>query len=308
MYLILLKAWRGCSFEKKDASKVDVLIVGAGLAGLACAIPLKKARPEIRVCVVEKSADLGGHNLSGAVLESGPLHRLLDEALGDWQQTEQAKELLSRKVTKDQVMFLAGRKWSLGISFAVTLAKLFRLGFGQMKCRGDYIVSVSKLTKWIGDIARQLGVEIATSFGVEDIIWDQDKCTATGVRLTDQGRDKEGNPLLTTGLTLDGDNLVATTNTKMKVKWKTNPKKTPKVSQFVIILERDEESDGSNELQRKTAKGTTEQVNFPFKDVELEQGEEWLVHIRIVALDENKAKIAEDISEPFICGAKKATL
>jgi len=115
----------------------------------------------------------------------------------------------------------------------------------------------------------------------------------------DSFRDKEGNPLLTTGLTLDGDNLVATTNTKMKVKWKTNPKKTPKVSQFVIILERDEESDGSNELQRKTAKGTTEQVNFPFKDVELEQGEEWLVHIRIVALDENKAKIAEDISEPF---------
>lgn len=115
----------------------------------------------------------------------------------------------------------------------------------------------------------------------------------------DSFRDKERNPLLTTGLTLDGDNLVATTNTKMKAKWKTNPKKTPKVSQFVIILERDEESDGSNELQRKTAKGTTEQVNFPFKDVDLEQGEEWLVHIRIVALDENKAKIAEDISEPF---------
>lgn len=112
-------------------------------------------------------------------------------------------------------------------------------------------------------------------------------------------RDRGGNPLLTTELILDGDNLVATTNTKMKVKWETNPKKTPKVSQFIIILERDEESDGSNELHRKTAKGTTEQVNFPFKDVELEQGEEWLVHIRIVALDENKAKIAEDISEPF---------
>jgi hypothetical protein len=98
---------------------------------------------------------------------------------------------------------------------------------------------------------------------------------------------------------VEGDNLVATTNTKMKVKWRTNPKKTPKVSQFVIILERDEESDGSNELQRKTSRGSTEQANFPFKDVDLELGEEWLVHIRIVALDENKAKIAEDISEPF---------
>jgi len=112
-------------------------------------------------------------------------------------------------------------------------------------------------------------------------------------------RDKAGNPLSTTGLTVEGDNLLATTNTKLKLKWKTNPRKTPKVSQFVIILEREEQSDASNELHRKTAKGTTEQANFPFKDVDLEPGEEWLVQIRVVALDENKAKIAEDISEPF---------
>jgi len=112
-------------------------------------------------------------------------------------------------------------------------------------------------------------------------------------------RDKAGNPLSTTGLTFEEDNLLSTTNTKLKVKWKTNPRKTPKVSQFVIILEREEQSDSSNELQRKTAKGTTEQANFPFKDVDLEPGEEWLVQIRVVALDENKAKIAEDISEPF---------
>lgn len=112
-------------------------------------------------------------------------------------------------------------------------------------------------------------------------------------------RDKAGNPLSTTGLTVEGDNLLATTNTKLKVKWKTNPRKTPKVSQFVIILEREEQSDASNELHRKTAKGTTEQANFPFKDVDLEPGEEWLVQIRVVALDEKKAKIAEDISEPF---------
>lgn len=112
-------------------------------------------------------------------------------------------------------------------------------------------------------------------------------------------RDKSGNPLSTTGLAVEGGNLLATTNTKLKVKWKTNPRKTPKVSQFVIILEREEQSDASNELHRKTAKGTTEQANFPFKDVDLEPGEEWLVQIRVVALDENKAKIAEDISEPF---------
>jgi DNA phosphorothioation-dependent restriction protein DptH len=126
----------------------------------------------------------------------------------------------------------------------------------------------------------------------------------------DSFRDKDGNPLSHTGLVLEGDNLVATTNAKMRVKWKTNPRKPPKVSQFVVILERDEETDSSNELHRKTAKGTTEQVNFPFKDVDLEPGEEWLVHIRIVALDENKSIMfsktedgrtepIQDISEPF---------
>lgn len=115
----------------------------------------------------------------------------------------------------------------------------------------------------------------------------------------DPFRDKNGNPLSTTGLTLEGDNLLATSNSKLKVKWRTNPRKTPKVSQFVIILEREENTDSSNELHRKTAKGNTEQTNFPFKDVDLEPGEEWLVQIRVVALDENKAKIAEDTSEPF---------
>lgn len=112
-------------------------------------------------------------------------------------------------------------------------------------------------------------------------------------------RDKDGKPLPNTGLSEEGDNLVATSNSKLKLKWKTNPKKSPKVSQFVIILEREETSEESSELMRKTAKGTVEQSNFTFKDVELEPGEEWLVQIRIVALDENKAKIAEDISEPF---------
>ncbi len=112
-------------------------------------------------------------------------------------------------------------------------------------------------------------------------------------------RDKNGNPLAYTKLSLEGDNLVATTNTKMRIKWKTSPRKSPVVGQFILILERDEESDTSTELHRKTAKGTSEQALFPFKDVELEEGEEWLVHIRIVALDKNKAKIAEDTSEPF---------
>jgi DNA phosphorothioation-dependent restriction protein DptH len=112
-------------------------------------------------------------------------------------------------------------------------------------------------------------------------------------------RDKDGKPLVYTKLQLEGDNLVATTNNKMRVKWQTSPRKAAVVARFILILERDEESDSSTELHRKTAKGTSEQAVFPFKDVDLEKGEEWLVHIRVIAQDQNKAKIAEDTSEPF---------
>ena len=112
-------------------------------------------------------------------------------------------------------------------------------------------------------------------------------------------RDKEGNPLAYTKLFLEGDNLVATSNTKMRIKWKTSPRKSVIVSQFLLILERDEDSNSSTELHRKMTKGTSEQSTFPFKNIDLEKGEEWLVHIRIMALDKNKAKIAEDTSEPF---------
>ncbi len=180
--------------EKKGDNKVGVLIVGAGPAGLACAITLRRYRPEISVCVVEKSADLGGHCLSGAVMELKPLQDLLNGIIPDWQENMQAGKILNRKIVKDQVMFLLGKKWALNITFIIKLAKLFSLGFGQMESTGDYIVSVSKLTKWLGDIAKKLGAKVVTGFGVEDIIWEQVSGKATGVKLVDQGRDKEGNP------------------------------------------------------------------------------------------------------------------
>lgn len=164
-----------------------------------------------------------------------------------------------------------------------------------------------KLEEWTGIILYENDWRSKLSFDK----WKFKDLAGEDIELyLDSFRDKDDNPLAHTGLFLEGDNLVATTNSKMRVKWKTNPRRTPKVSQFVVILERDEESDSSNELHRKTAKGTTEQVNFPFKDVDLEPGEEWLVHIRIVALDENrsimfsksedgKTEPIQDISEPF---------
>lgn len=164
-----------------------------------------------------------------------------------------------------------------------------------------------KVTEWTRNILTDEGWRSKISFDK----WKFKDLAGEDIELyLESFRDKDGKPLLHTGLFLDGDNLVTTSNSKMKVRWKTNPRKTSKVSQFIVILERDEETDSSSELHRKTAKGSTEQVNFPFKDVDLEPGEEWLVHIRIVALDENKSIMfrtmadgktepIHDISEPF---------
>ncbi|MHC4158854.1 MAG: electron transfer flavoprotein-ubiquinone oxidoreductase [Planctomycetota bacterium] len=177
--------------NSEDYNRVGVLIVGGGPAGLASAIQLKVEKPEVDVCVVEKGADLGNHNLSGAVLEAEPLHTLLDSAVPGWQDGDEAREVLASKVDKDNVMFFM-KKWSFNIFFAIKFAKLLGLGFGQMVHEGDYSVSISKLTKWMGQIAKELGVEVLTGFAAEDIILDGSAGMARGVRLVDRGLDKQG--------------------------------------------------------------------------------------------------------------------
>ena len=173
-------------------NKVQVLIVGAGPSGLAAAIHLKTLKPDAEICVIDKAADLGNHNLSGAVLEPRALHNLLDSALPDWQHRDTAGDILARTVDKDNVMFLLGTKFAFNIFFAIRLARMFRLGFGQMMHKGDYVVSISKLTRWLGKIAADMGVEILTGFAADDIVLDESGRTAAAVKLVDQGLDREG--------------------------------------------------------------------------------------------------------------------
>jgi len=176
--------------DPADYNKVEVLIVGAGPAGLACAIQLKLLRPQTEICVIEKGAELGNHNLSGAVLEQQPLNSLLDAAIPGWQNSDAAKEVLANKVDKDNVLFLPSKSTGFNITFAIRLAKLLGLGFGQMTHLGDYSLSISKLTKWLGQIAKSLGIEVLTGFAAADIITNDSGASA--VKLVDQGLNKEG--------------------------------------------------------------------------------------------------------------------
>jgi electron-transferring-flavoprotein dehydrogenase len=180
--------------ENKGYNKVSVLVVGAGPGGLAAAITVKKLKPDIDVCVIEKGAEPGNHNLSGAVLEADALHKLLDMAMPDWRNSEQAKQILARKVEVDDILFMTPDKFAFKINPMIELGKLLHLGFGQMVHKGDYVVSISKLTKWLADIAGQTGIEVMTGFAVEDILLEPSG-KATDVKLVDQGRDKEGHPL-----------------------------------------------------------------------------------------------------------------
>ena len=187
-------------------------MIGAGPAGLATAIQLKIQKPDIDVCVIEKAADLGNHNLSGAVLETEPLHTLLDSAVPAWRDTPDAKEVLTKKVDKENVMFLIGKKLSFNILFAIKLARMLGLGPGQMLHKNDYIVSISKLTKWLGQIAKDLGAEVLPGFAAEDIILDESAGMAKAVKLVDQGLDKNGNkqPNFVEGETIYADFIVLT--------------------------------------------------------------------------------------------------
>lgn len=196
--------------NNRDYNKLPVIIVGAGPAGLSTAIQLKILKPDINICVVEKSADPGNHNLSGAVLEPEPLHSLLDSAAPGWRDTDAAKDVLANKIDKDDIMFFLGQKLSFKIFFAVNLAKIFGLNFGQMIHKGDYSVSISKLTKWLGRIAKDLGVEVMTGFAAEDIILDENTGSAIGIKLVDQGLDKDSNkqPNFTEGELISADFVV----------------------------------------------------------------------------------------------------
>jgi len=178
----------------KDFGKAAVLVVGAGPAGLSAAIRLKTLRPDADVLVLDKAGAPGNHALSGAVLELAPLAALLDEAEPAWRASDPARDLLARPVERDDVLFFPTRRRAVSMMPVIKAARLLHLGLGQMIHQGDYLVSISRLTRWLAAVAQKLGVEVLHGFAVEDILYDPAAGRATGVKMVDQGRDQAGRP------------------------------------------------------------------------------------------------------------------
>ncbi|HYW93556.1 MAG TPA: electron transfer flavoprotein-ubiquinone oxidoreductase [Gammaproteobacteria bacterium] len=150
----------------------DVVIVGAGPAGLATAIRLKQLNAETEVCVIEKASEVGAQILAGAVIEPEPL----DDLLPGWRDNPPN---MCVPAGKDEFLFLS----KSGAS-RMPLPP-------QMHNRGNFIVSLGAVCKWLAPQAEELGVEIYPGFAAADTLFDDDGNVA-GVRIGDMGVAKDG--------------------------------------------------------------------------------------------------------------------
>ncbi len=158
--------------SERDVMDYDVAIVGAGPAGLACALRLRQLNPDRSVCVVEKAASLGAHSLSGAVLD--PV--ALDALVPDWRS---APPPTCVPVQRDEFRFLTARG-----SYRLPTPP-------QQRNHGNFIVSISQLVPWLGAKAEAAGVDIFTGFAASEALHDAAGAVC-GLRLGDMGRARDG--------------------------------------------------------------------------------------------------------------------
>jgi len=162
----------------RESMEFDVVIVGAGPAGLAAAIRLKQLSSDISVLVVEKGSEVGAHILSGAVIDPIGIDRLLP----DWR--EDKDSAIKTPVTADHFYWL-GRAGRLRLP-NILLPPLF-------SNHGNFIVSLGNVCRWLAQKAEALGVEIYPGFAAAEVLYDGNGAVA-GVATGDMGVAKDGTP------------------------------------------------------------------------------------------------------------------
>jgi electron-transferring-flavoprotein dehydrogenase len=161
----------------RDSMEFDVVIVGAGPAGLSAAIHLKQLAADVSVVVVEKGSEVGAHILSGAVIDPIGFDRLFP----DWRNEDTP---IKTKVTTDRFYYL-------GPSGALRLPNFLLPPL--MSNHGNYIVSLGEVCRWLGRKAEALGVEIYPGFAATEVLFG-DNGEVVGVATGDMGVGKDGKP------------------------------------------------------------------------------------------------------------------
>ncbi|HUI62091.1 MAG TPA: NAD(P)/FAD-dependent oxidoreductase, partial [Steroidobacteraceae bacterium] len=175
------------SAVERDVMEYNVVVVGAGPAGLACAIRLKQLKPELSVCVLEKASAVGAHSLSGAVLEPGPLEQLLPE----WKTHYTGMKV---PVAEDEFrIFTPTGSYQPVPHFLVKMLPASMTYSTPFNNHGNYITSLGQLTAWLAQKAEALGVEIFPGFAAADAVFD-DSGKVRGVRIGDMGLQRNGEP------------------------------------------------------------------------------------------------------------------
>src|SRR5215831_8860813 len=163
------------SETERESMEFDVVVVGAGPAGLAAAIRLKQLAPDLSVVVVEKGSEVGAHILSGAVIDPIGLDRLLPE----WRNEDTP---IKTPVTDD-------RFYMLGPAGALRLPNFIMPPL--MSNHGNFVVSLGNVCRWLATKAEALGVEIYPGFAAVEVLFGENG-EVVGVATGDMGIAKDG--------------------------------------------------------------------------------------------------------------------